>query len=281
MTFEHISIIKPARSSDEPFFAEDTRGGLTRVVFGVVDTIGKPRSRQLKTFVAGLQRSAVQILKSSSATSLDELADDASGFLLKGNAEISSMKRSPRDSLFGLCVSLTIVVEKQFRVLSLGDCRTYHVSGDKSQCLTRDHNELASILEREEKYALLQNELSELSRTLTCHWGTPVTAQLDDVFAHSLSGSMEDGDLLITFTDGVYLPVVRSVMDLTNCALTRDNYYLEYWMSRVAAEVRKRHGSDFALQDFTGALLEHCAVSSGFRRKRYRDDIAVVAVRTA
>lgn len=126
----------------------------------------------------------------------------------------------------------------------------------------------------------MQNELSQLSRHLSSYWGMANEKMIEEIFEEEVKHiELNAGEVLLFLTDGIYLPIVRSLMDQTNYHLSVDDYYLEHWLEEFirSAGYTNSEKKDKRIEDLLPDLADYCTQYTA-NRKRYRDDIAAIQI---
>ncbi len=271
------SIVKnPRHGSDYALHHTAQTGGGRRAVIAAIDTIGQSATGPMKKFISRFDDALGKIIASEDLASMDA---DVTDLILRGNAELAPMNRDKRD-IFGFCITVCIIRNRECRLMQLGDCRAWlleHQPGQNpaAKLLTRDQNSLAMTLETEQEYTFLSNELLELSRTLHGYWGKPDQENAKNM----LEGSKRTIELperccLFVSTDGIFLPLIRALLDLGNYKLTQEQFSLEPWLANFldTGEYLIRPGQ---WQQLVPEMI-HLAERYTMRKPRYRDDMAAV-----
>jgi hypothetical protein len=141
--------------------------------------------------------------------------------------------------------------------------------------LTRDQNGMQHLLDERASSILFRSEMLELGRQLDCFLGVsdddlvPRTLEAQDVRV-----TLDARSCLLMCTDGLYLPLVRARLEERNFDLTADAYYLASWLEEFLSSPPLA-GRPWA--EAIEALID-ASLREGRKRRRYRDDIAVVGV---
>jgi hypothetical protein len=131
-------------------------------------------------------------------------------------------------------------------------------------------------MQEEDTYVFLKNEMQELSRTLSTFWGVPnqeaAEATLDNNIVYR---DLLPGDCVMLITDGVFIPILRSLLDKANFRLHRKQFYLEPWLTEMIANGGYMDGR--SCRDLLPDVVDR-ARHYASRKSRYQDDIAGIAV---
>lgn len=284
---EYNTIIDPRRGSDYAFCVARERAAGPVAICGVLDTMGDVRIKNTRGFFRGLEQRCADLVRDERIADLPALVDRLRAEIVQRNGEIGPAYEDGEETVFGFCLAFAALFANRVSVLWLGDCRAYllrRVSTDPSTnatrpwvfSLTKDHNQLHALLEKEKEYTFLKNELSDLSRRLTCFWGMQDEHLLKDVLNHPHEPTaLRPDDTLLLMTDGLYLPIVRYTMELRNFRLTADEYSLRYWLQQFLTDGRFGQDEGHDWPELLDGLKRACfRVIS--RKPRYRDDIAAV-----
>jgi serine/threonine protein phosphatase PrpC len=280
LTFRH-----PRRSSDFCVAAESGRSGALAGIYGVCDMIGRPRGIWWRRYTGVFEKNVQRALDERPP----ENVEDASAVLCREMARHSRLAfelRTRHDaSAYGYCVCLAAVCGRSCRIHWLGDCRAYlleraaDVEGAAPRArvtvLTRDQNGMQHLLDERASSILFRSEMLELGRQLDCFLGVsdddlvPRTLEAQDVRV-----TLDARSCLLMCTDGLYLPLVRARLEERNFDLTADAYYLASWLEEFLSSPPLA-GRPWA--EAIEALID-ASLREGRKRRRYRDDIAVVGV---
>lgn len=270
-------IKRPRSGSDYALHHTTSTGTDRRAVIAAIDTIGQSATGPMKKFVAAFDRDLGEIISGKSPATLDELDGAVTDLLLRGNAGLVPLNRGKRD-IFGFCITVCLIRNRECRVMQLGDCRAYLLEHQQERnpsvkMLTRDQNSLAMTMDTEKEYTFLSNELLEMSRTLHCYWGKPDIENVKSTLEHSKhTVELPNPCCVFASTDGIFLPLIRSLLDLSNYKLTQEQFSLEPWLVNFmdAGEYLLRPGQwEQLVPD-----MVHLAEQYAMKKPRYRDDIA-------
>jgi len=283
-TIEHIIEKRPRAGSDYSLAITHSKNGHDLAIFTALDTIGRPSFRGMKRLIKDIERGFKEVLRQDGIDSIDALAKAMRDEILRLNKVLQELTDEP---LFGFGMATLIVFDNRCRSLWLGDCRSYLIRPTtgalKVRCLTRDQNKLCDAISEKESYVFLQNEFQELSRTLNCFWGMRqeehVAATLDQQVE---SFELQPRDILLVLTDGVFLPICRSLLEFTNYRITWDDFTLENWLTNFidgGGYLPPKGGPDQYKAVLRDLIIQAEKFTS--RKSRYRDDIACVAAYVA
>lgn len=256
-------------------------------IAAVLDTIGRPANRAIGKAPRHIESvfretlGGAQCLRDA-RTAFSDAVVDINGYLADMNGG--------REPIFGFCMCCCLVDENEFLLHSLGDCRAYAFSRVRDaesdtlrtavQCLTRDDNQLDRMLEAQQETTLFRNELLELSRQLSAHWGMPDRETVRGLIeAQQTVRPLNPGDMLWLTTDGFYLPLLRSIVENQYFHISYDLFYLESWIAERLRENEKASGAAEAAgwKETLNALREQ-SVSYAQDRRRYADDLACMQI---
>jgi hypothetical protein len=290
---ENGAFTHPRRSSDICVQAGRELGGRDYAVSLVFDTIGRPRRRRIKRVFREAER-AVAALGAGLTEEVD-LAELDRRFreMMTGLNRFVRETGQAQPGFFGFCFAAAVRVDRELALHWMGDCRSYHfrpgsAGQDRPQveCITRDNNKLTSDILKIDaekpgaEIELLKNEMLELSRQLQLYLGIgddgDFAAQIEN---QTRRVDLEPGDMLMISTDGIFLPIIRYESAKYGFTLNRERLYLEEWLAQYL------HNGEY-LHDFSGLevwrrLLEDLkrdCVEYTRRRRRYRDDMAVIYI---
>ena len=266
-------------------------GGRDYAVSLVLDTVGRPRRSRIRRVFREAERAASELLAGlTEAVGLEEL-DRRFREMMTGLNSFVRATGAVQHGFFGFCFAAAVRVDRELAVHWMGDCRSYHFrrgaaaeGGPAVECLTRDNNKLTSDMlgidaERPgAEIELLKNEMLELSRQPQLYLGI----RSDGDFAAQIGNqtrriALEPGDMLMVPTDGIFLPIIRYESARYGFTLSRERLYREQWLGQYL-----RNGE--YLQDYSGLEvwrrlpedLKRDCVEYTRRRRRYRDDMAVI-----
>ncbi len=236
--FEYKVFRHPRHGSDYSLLAEERGRDHHSAAVAILDTIGEPRTSQLKKAVRLLEQ-RMQALVSDAAGDVDAMAAALRAALLEGNQLIPTLN-THQESILGFCITAGVLVDGVFRCFWLGDSRAYYVAPPPTpkanpvvRWLTADHNQLSLELIKAGEYTFLQSETLELSKSLTMYWGKPNQDQVAAALAQQgAEVVLAPGSALLLFTDGVHLPIVRALLDQLHFKLTPAQFSLEDWLAR-------------------------------------------------
>jgi serine/threonine protein phosphatase PrpC len=281
---EQRRTVSPPWGSDYAICLSRRGGAEAAAACAIIDTIGD--SSRIKTVgvVSLFERKLDAILRTRANDDLPALGRRVREAMLRVDDAILRIGPRPDHKVFGFCAAVGLVRGQALQVFWLGDCRAYVVRAAAGgvpavECLTRDHNDLNDILQRNGEYEFLKSEMPELSRKLTWYWGSPDRPGLESLLAaQERIVALPPGDAVLFLTDGVYLPILRSLMELAHFRLDGRAYYLEDWMGRFLHKrgcVQAGGGLDLARahRELVAASRESTA-----RHRRYRDSIAVASL---
>lgn len=283
---EFIAESQPRHGSDFCLHALARHGERTAAVLGVADTIGQPRQvRELAAFIRRFAARLQERVADPDGSRLDALTEGVAADLLAGNDELRRIGGDPADP-FGFSVVLGVFDEARGRLFHLGDCRAYLVgprAGNPqapiiARCLTRDHNALHEILQRQARHVFLKSELLDYSRRLEYYWGMPGESTLEDlVRRQTASVELAPNCGLLMMTDGLYLPLIRELLYHVNFTMSAEQYYLGPWFEFYFAQ-HPYFRDGVLLENWNtllSDLLQRCAHYTAIKR-RYRDSIAAL-----
>lgn len=286
--FYHHGLRKPHFSSDYSFFLESKKQGQATAAFAVLDTIGRPGRHTVHQVIRSLEQRCRVLMRDRSVADASDMLQPLREEMLEGNRVLCALNRDTPERVLGLCLFLGVLDAGGLHYLWLGDCRAYRLSFEHGEpavrCLTEDHNRLHKTLEAAPaSYTFLKNEFSELSRTLTGYWGMPSEDDLITLLGRcTRTIEWRPGDVALAMTDGLYLPILRALMEHQQSQLNREEYYLEEWLNRFLREGRFAAipSPDRRIKKILRALARY---TRGFLRfmPRYRDDIAALGVMRA
>lgn len=281
----------PLASSDFCIESEVRIGGRVYALSGVVDTIGRPSRRRVKRVIKRLRS---EMDATVAAVAEDEEMHRFDQRFMETITRINSFTHEcgrKQKGFFGFCCSFALRIDREVRVHWIGDCRAYHfrrAECGKSlnvRCLSIDNNKLSTeMLEIEEErpgaeVEMLKNEMIELSRQLEFYLGIGNDRQFAEILGKQTADlELPRGDMLMLTTDGILMPVIRYEVANTGFKLTKERLYLEEWFKRYV------ENGEYLL-DYEGIriwdamladLKSACIKYTTRRRRRYRDDMAVV-----
>lgn len=270
---------KPRSGSDYALQHTAQIGEDRVAILAVLDTIGQAPTGPMKKFIGRFDDALGEIMRGFAPVTLEAMEATVTDLILQGNAELVPMNREKRD-IFGFCITVCIIHNRECRIMQLGDCRAWlmeHQPGGNpsAKMLTRDQNSLAMVMEAEGEYTFLSNELLELSRTLHFYWGKPDQDSVKAALEKSKRAfQLSERCCLFLSTDGVFLPLIRGLLDLSNYKLTREQFSLEPWLVNFldTGEYLIRPGQ---WQQLAPEMI-HLAERYTARKPRYRDDMAAV-----
>lgn len=261
------------------------------IVATVLDTIGHPKGSKLGRFIPKIEKRLKTALFDDSVTDLSTLRQAVHLAIRDINREINEMHKRVDVSIFGYCMSMVLICGNEYHPLWLGDCRTYHIQENQQQtsvrCLTDDQNMLNETLRNREldedqtnDYTFFRNEMLQLSRTLICHWGAPPETDIfDRLESEQEIFTLAPDDTILLITDGLYLPALRRLLELTNFKLNREQFYLQDWFERFFSD--GRYGLSGSSKDWKTLIPDLFGEARKYSHKknRYKDDKACIAIR--
>ncbi len=272
----------PRRGSDFTIWAPSDGGG----VAVILDLIGQTASWGLKRHVTRIERDLDRLAQVWTDLPPDDAGSAFREWILSTNAEIHEVvsredARNPEPG--GFSMAAAFIQHGHGHVHWLGDCRAYRVdtAGPACELLTRDHNKLQTVMTDQTDFAFLQNEMQEFSRSMHYYWGHPDQERIRKVLADQPGPSaLTASQGLLLLSDGMFLPIVRSLLDLNCFRLSEHDFRLDEWMGRFLGsgdyfnpeEPRETPWEDVLneLADFTRRYTN--------RKARYRDDMAGICV---
>ncbi|HQQ05014.1 MAG TPA: PP2C family serine/threonine-protein phosphatase [Kiritimatiellia bacterium] len=274
---ETSGIKKPRSGSDYALHHTALNGAERRGVIAAIDTIGQSATGPMKKFISAFDRELGEIISNGRAGTLDELDAAVTELLLRSNSALLPLNRDRRD-IFGFCITLCLMHGSECRVMQLGDCRAYLLEhrpdrAPAATMLTRDQNSLAMVMAVEKEYTFLSNELLELSRTLHGYWGKPDTENVRAALENSKrTVELPEPCCVFAATDGIFLPLIRGLLDLNNYRLTEEQFSLEAWLVNfLDTGGHLLHPGQW--QHLVPDMI-HLAEQYSAKKPRYRDDIA-------
>lgn len=291
-TSDMISFKHPRRGSDFCIHSTKEHKGSDYTICGVLDTIGRPRRRRMKRIVKEIQAMVTDIVQNSAYDGLEQMDE----LFLEGMKKVNALTRSlgeKEKNLFGFCLAFAVKTAKRVKVHWIGDCRAYRFactdSGNdrvsSADCLTRDNNRLSTKMhrieedeERNDEIELLKNELLDLSRQLEYYLGIGDDDHLVKLLREqSVEVELENRDVLMLSTDGLFMPVLRNAVAHNGFMLSRELLYLEEWL-------REYINNGQYLQNYEGLEswrameedLKKACIKYTRGKGRYRDDMAVI-----
>ena len=193
-------------------------------------------------------------------------------------------KRKP----IGFCLAMALTYGNKLQCKWLGDCRIYHLRPNSDPgkrphvtLLTVDHNRLHDVMKTEETYTFLKNEMTELSRSLTLYLGKPEQGTIDSFLKEKQQNIIEiqPRDCILLLTDGTYLPLIRSMLDMSHFQLTNEQFILEKWFTNFLHEgiFFQSGNSPDRWREIIPELIQAVEKYTG-RKTRYKDDIAAITL---
>lgn len=242
---------------------------------------------RMRRFLHRLKRDFKASCLENVAPDIAAMDKQISEFISTQNRAIWEENDPAPDRPIGFCMAMAMVCNRMVRCKWLGDCRIYHIRPPRDaggrivvKLLSHDQNMLCRNIEENESYTFLKNEMTELSRTLLLYWGKPEQLIVQQTLSEqSQETELAPRDLLLLLTDGLFLPLIRAKLDLSNYNLTKDEFTLEEWLSSFL-----ERGAFFdpsradRWQEVVPALMETTEQYTG-RKTRYRDDMAAVVMR--
>lgn len=291
---EHIevkSMTHPRRSSDFCVLSSAMRDGKNYAIYGVLDTIGRPRRKYIKNVIATIRKKSAALVNDESICDLQGIASSFRDILCEAN-EMCREVYSRQSGFLGFCFAFAVRVDESLHVLWGGDCRAYSFIPTRSdannscrvRCLTSDNNSLDSRMREihenddSQEMQMLKSEMLELSRQLKLYLGMGHQEQ----FAKSLADqtveiNLAKGEALMLTTDGLIMPIIRHEVANAGFNLTLERLYLEEWFARYLAN--GEYFRDYQGMDIWDAMIndikESCLKYTR-QRRRYRDDMAVI-----
>lgn len=283
----------PRISSDFCIDAVAEVEGINYAVCAAIDTIGRPRRRNILRVIKRVRKEIENMVSAiEPGEDMEELDDEFIKTMRAMNRLTRETGRKEK-GFFGFCFAFALRIGQSVRIHWMGDCRSYHFMPREGEnalsvsCLTRDNNKLtAEILKKEEEnrgaeLEMLKNEMIELSRQLECYLGIGNDTDFAKILAsQSVDLDLAEGDMLMLTTDGILMPVVRSEVANAGFKLTRDRLYLEQWFARYVEN--GEYLLDYKGMQIWETMLEDlktaCIKYTSRRRRRYRDDMAVVCM---
>lgn len=213
---------------------------------------------------------------------LPKTLEERSAFL---KAEMATQSRLIREialrhdrTAFGFCVVLAVRQGWQFRIFWLGDCRAYRIArgpdGFRCQALTRDHNALETTLREKGEMTLFRSEMMELGKQLDLHLGTDIDRVESALKTETTDILLNPGELLLFMTDGLYVPLIRVLMDRTNDRLSQQDLYLETllkdWLDSQTSKTLSQPPWEKLIRGLVDDVERYTR-----QHRSYRDDIAV------
>lgn len=284
---KQTAITLPRFSSDYCLCAQQPGPDGGAAYFGVADMIGHPgilRRGQYMNKSERLVRMRLLEEKPDSLAAVDQMITHE---LARQNPQIRAVCALSENAM-GYCLCAAAFYQRTFRIHWLGDCRAYHLRREHSagevryevRILTQDQNMLHRTLAEKGELVFLRNELQDLSKKLDCFLGYEDDETVQrTLIGQQVGAELGPDDCLLLMTDGLYMPLVRALLDLTHFKISLKDYYLEDWLSRflLQTENDRNPGAAARWPELVKALVD--AVRKYTRRRpEYRDDIAVLGI---
>jgi len=289
MQIESAKYKRPRFGSDYNICCTSGKNESARSIAMVLDTIGHDPIKNLRRFLRTVQSDINKTCRDEAHTDLSELHDAVLPHIIAHNEHIWSKNPMEKRKPVGFCLAMALIYGNKLRCKWLGDCRIYHLRPNSDPgkpphvtLVTVDHNRLQEVMKKEETYTFLKNEMTELSRSLTLYWGKPEQTIIETVLKEQQQAVIEiqPRDCILLLTDGAYLPLVRSMLDLSHFQLTNEQFILENQFSEFLYKggyIQPENGSD-RWKEIIPDIIQSVEKYTG-RKSRYKDDIAGIALR--
>lgn len=278
---EALTFTHPAQSSDFCLEAVSPDPTVPAAVYAACDMIGRPQVLPWRNYMRRARRDFVALMAAEPPSSLDALTALVRRVLRHHNDLVRAIRERHDRSAFGFCIALAAIYAGEARIFWLGDCRAYTLGAEGPRCLTRDQNRLHAAVAghtADDPLVLFKNEILELSRHLEGFLGMSDTAAMDALLdAQDVRLRIAPGAALLLTTDGLYMPIVRERMEVTNYRITAEDLYIEKSLAQFFEEADCEPHENAADRWMNRAVrVARAAVDIGRRRPRYRDDIAMI-----
>jgi serine/threonine protein phosphatase PrpC len=285
-SLHYLSKVRPWLGSDFAFCVPSRAGANPAAIFGVVDTIGTFHALILRAFIRRIIRKIRHELLV--IDSPERLSAAVINVLMAQNQSLLALKRGPTEEPLGFCVALGGITGNQCLISSLGDCRAYRITppvashtAPRVTCLTRDHNGIQTVLQdyADTPRVFLKNELHERGRLLSKFWGKYNDEELRaELQQGQVRFELNTQEGLMLMTDGLYLPMVHSIMRNGGYRLSARDYYLEPWLSDFISRGEYLQGEPDLRPNWQSLLVNLFSFARDYtaKRPRYRDDMAIL-----
>ncbi len=280
---ESTSLIYPTRNSSDycAFFG----GGANPVSVGfVADTIGDPGVSGLDKFIQHFFEETAEAVMRADPVDVDDAGVLLSKRLIESTQSLAMLNKKNKP-IFGYCLVAAICMHNVYKIYWLGDSRAYHVSWHRSdtdelrfRCLTEDHNMMHALIEKHEETQLLQNELMDLSHQLTAHWGMPAERVKPVLEQQSVKGEMAPGEALLLMTDGIFLPLVRSLTMHQHYRINANILYLNEHLDGLLTDLLMECSDSSDLPQHLLLKMQEQSQAFTQRKVRYKDDMASLLI---
>lgn len=272
---------RPRRSSDACLLVRDAAG--EPLVGGVCDMIGRPAGLAWRHYARTAQRQIQRALKRTAAGSLDALCDTLRDEFRKQNLQIREAARRHDRSAFGFCAAFAARRADRFRVISLGDCRVYRLRAPPPgatgpfccESLTRDHNALERAVRESGGLTLFRDEILRLGKRLDVFLGADPRRVEEVLRAEGREWTLGPRELLLLVSDGVYVPLLRALMDRTVDRMGPGDLYLESFLAEWLSGRPEAGASPPPWERWVRRLVRD-AESYAALHPAYRDDMAAM-----
>ncbi len=282
-----VAYTQPKTGSDFAFAVLNATDDPPRSVVGAIDTIGELHQRfgVLRKFVIRFENMLRDMLDDPASGDLETLDRMIRERVLALNQEVAGLFRRRDKGVSGFCMAMACMVGHRCSAIWVGDSRAYRIGlrpdpetgrpRVETKALTTDQNGLATRLEGKERHIFLRGELQELSKRLVCYWGHPNDERVAQTLREERSvADLLPGDVALAMTDGIYLPIIRSILYQQNFIMNLRDFYLEDWLSNFMQSrgYFDPDGPDW--KSLSTDLIRHVLKYTSVKR-RYRDSIAI------